>query len=168
MAESAPPCVPSWNSGDGDGAAGPRSMIRCTNSSNSGTVRAVSPWLGLQIIPLREGGSRVLQDISRRSRAAARSTDARKRDRRGRFQSLAGHLGRGPEGGSRVLQDISRRSRAAAGSTNARMRDARKRWVGDPSEALVGSTTTGSEPRLSLASLGLREPGRLVLRWVVR
>ena len=79
-----------------------------------------------------------------------------------------------PEGGSRVLQDIRaapravpescrtfvRTSRAAAGSTDARVRDVRKRWVGDPSEDLVGSATTGSEPRLSLASLGLREPGR--------
>jgi hypothetical protein len=26
-------------------------MIRCMNSSNSGTVNAVSPWLGLQIMP---------------------------------------------------------------------------------------------------------------------
>jgi hypothetical protein len=28
-------------------------MIRRMNSSNRGTVNAVSPWLGLQIIPLR-------------------------------------------------------------------------------------------------------------------
>ena len=27
-------------------------MLRRMNSSNSGTVNAVSPWLGLQIIPL--------------------------------------------------------------------------------------------------------------------
>jgi hypothetical protein len=26
-------------------------MIRFMNSSNNGTVKAVSPWLGLQIIP---------------------------------------------------------------------------------------------------------------------
>ena len=39
-------------------------MIRCMNSSNNGTVNAVSPWLGLQIMPfpinrLRVGPSEV-------------------------------------------------------------------------------------------------------------
>lgn len=51
-------------------------MIRRMNSSNIGTVNAVSPWLGLQIMPLSINWLRVgAKDVTRRSNSAAISPE---------------------------------------------------------------------------------------------
>ena len=49
-------------------------MMRFMNSSNSGTVNAVSPWFGLQIMPLAISELRVgASDVTSRSKPSAMS-----------------------------------------------------------------------------------------------
>ena len=51
-------------------------MIRSMNSLNIGTVKAVSPWLGLQIIPLPINWLRVgASELTRRPSASAMSPE---------------------------------------------------------------------------------------------